>query len=72
MQVISEALDQAGERVMMYAERHDRILDEMCSSNLANQNLEDALAAARDAMDKASELAIVLGKLQLETIISYS
>lgn len=57
---------------MMYAERHDRILDEMCSSNLTNQNQEEALAAAREAMDKASDFALALGKLQQETIVSYS
>lgn len=72
LKMIGEALKQAEERLIISAERHDRILDQICSSYLINQNLEEALATARDTMNRASELTIALGKMQLETINSYT
>ncbi|KAH6813523.1 hypothetical protein C2S51_022541 [Perilla frutescens var. frutescens] len=72
LKMISEALEQAEYRLITYAERHDRILDRIRSSYMINQSLEEALAAAQDDMNEASELTVALGKLQLETINSYS
>ena len=72
LKIISQALKQAQDRLTIYTERHDRILHHICSYYFINQYLEEALSAARDAMDQAKDLTIALTKLQLETINSFS
>lgn len=63
LKIISQALKQAQERLTI-------ILHHICSYYFINQHLEEALLAARDAMNEAKDLTITLAKLQLETINS--
>lgn len=72
LKIISEALHEAEGRLIRYQERHDHILDHMCSNYLINQNMQEALAGARDAMNEALELVVALRKLQLQAIVSFS
>lgn len=72
LKIISEALHEAEGRLIRYQERHDHILDHMCSYYLINQNMQEALAGARDAMNEALELVVALRKLQLQAIVSFS
>ncbi|KAI3448301.1 hypothetical protein Pfo_004966 [Paulownia fortunei] len=72
LKIIIEALQLAEERVTRYEERHDHILSQMCSYYMINQNLEEALAGARDAMNEALQFAVGLRKLQMEIITSLS
>ncbi|KAK8589271.1 hypothetical protein V6N12_023673 [Hibiscus sabdariffa] len=65
LRIISQALEQAEERAMRFQERHDRILGQICSYYMVNQDLEDALAGARAAMNEALEFAVGLRKMQL-------
>ncbi|XVF57498.1 hypothetical protein PTKIN_Ptkin06aG0210100 [Pterospermum kingtungense] len=53
LRIISHALEQAEERAMRIHERHDRILGQMCSYYMVNQELLDALTPARAAMNGA-------------------
>ncbi|OIT07550.1 hypothetical protein A4A49_28609 [Nicotiana attenuata] len=69
--IITEALEQAEDRVLRYEERHDRILNQICSHYIVSQELLDALAVAREAMNEALEFAITLRNLQLDVIRLY-
>lgn len=69
--MINEALEQAEERAMRYEERHDRILCRISSHYLINQDLEDALTGAREAMNEARDFAVTLRSLQMELICSF-
>ncbi|KAK8712518.1 hypothetical protein V6N13_147757 [Hibiscus sabdariffa] len=70
LRIISQALEQAEERAMRFQERHDRILGQICSYYMVNQDLEDALAGARAAMNEALEFAVGLRKMQLQILRS--
>ncbi|XVF06044.1 hypothetical protein REPUB_Repub06bG0014300 [Reevesia pubescens] len=72
LRIISQALEHAEERALMYQERHDRILSQICSYYMVNQDLEDALAAARATMNEALEFAVGLRKMQLQILRSLS
>lgn len=69
--MITEALEKAEERVKRYEERHDRILGQICSYYLSNQDLEETLAAARAALNEALEFAAGFRDLQMKLISSY-
>lgn len=69
--IISEALEQAEDRVLRYEERHDKILSQICSHYIVSQEILDALEAAREAMNEALEFAITLRNLQLDVIRLY-
>lgn len=70
LRIISQALERAEERALRFQERHDRILSQMCSYYMVNQELLDALKAARAAMIEALEFAAVLRKMQLQILRS--
>ncbi|PPS09567.1 hypothetical protein GOBAR_AA11077 [Gossypium barbadense] len=70
LRIISQALEHAEERVVRFQERHDRILGQICSYYMVNQDLEDALAGARAAMNEALEFAVGLRKMQLQILRS--
>ncbi|XVE63047.1 hypothetical protein DITRI_Ditri06bG0168400 [Diplodiscus trichospermus] len=72
LRIISHALEHAEERALRFQERHDRILSQMCSYYMVNRELEDALAAARAAMNEAMEFAAGLRKMQLQILRSLS
>ncbi|CAN4111103.1 unnamed protein product [Withania somnifera] len=71
LRIITEALEQAEDRVLRYEERHDKLLNQMCSHYIVSKELVEALAGAREAMNEALEFAITLRNLQLETINFY-
>ncbi|PKI51510.1 hypothetical protein CRG98_028070 [Punica granatum] len=71
LRIVSEALDHAEERVARSQERHDRILSQICTFYLTNQNLEEALVGARRAMEEASEFVSTLRKMQMRIISSF-
>lgn len=71
LRIISEALEQAEGRMIRYEERHDRILCQICSNYLVNQDMEEALAGARGTMNDAQEFAAVLRNLQIEILSSF-
>ncbi|XVF57496.1 hypothetical protein PTKIN_Ptkin06aG0209900 [Pterospermum kingtungense] len=72
LRIISQASEQAEERAMRFQERHDRILSQMCSYYMVNQELLDALSAARAAMNEALEFAVGLRKMELQILGSLS
>ena len=69
--MVSEALVEAELRVVRYEERHDRILGQICSHYLVNQDMEEAMARARGAMNDAQEFAVILRNLQIEILSSF-
>ncbi|KAK4739273.1 hypothetical protein R3W88_002970 [Solanum pinnatisectum] len=69
--LITEALEQAEDRVLRYEERHDNILNQICSHYIVSREIVEALADAREAMNEALEFAITLRNLQLEIIRLY-
>ncbi|CAK9167601.1 unnamed protein product [Ilex paraguariensis] len=71
LKIINEALEIAEERVVRYEERHDRILSQISSFYLVNQELQDALFGAREAMNEALEFVVGLRRLKMEIISSY-
>ncbi|PHT41294.1 hypothetical protein CQW23_20148 [Capsicum baccatum] len=71
LRIITEALEQAEDRVLRYEERHDKLLNQICSHYIVSQEILEALAGARDAMNEALEFAITLRNLQLEVIRLY-
>ncbi|GLT94904.1 hypothetical protein SLE2022_126160 [Rubroshorea leprosula] len=70
LRVVSEALEFAEERLVRFQERYDRILGQICSHYLTHQDLEDALAGARAAMNEALGLAVELRKMQMQILKS--
>lgn len=70
LRLVSEALEVAEERVVRFQERHDHILAQICSHYLINQELQDALAGARAAMNEALEFAVGLRKMQMKLLNS--
>ncbi|KAL0365092.1 UNVERIFIED_CONTAM: hypothetical protein Sangu_0606800 [Sesamum angustifolium] len=70
LRIIREALREAEERVVRYEERHDHILTQLCSYYMINQNLEEALSGARQAMNEALACAVALRELHMEIIIA--
>ncbi|WKA02791.1 hypothetical protein VitviT2T_020945 [Vitis vinifera] len=71
LRIISEALEHAEERAMRFQERHDRVLSQVGSYYLCNQELLEALAVSRIAMNEALGFAVGLRKMQMEIICSY-
>ncbi|KAH0731621.1 hypothetical protein KY290_002620 [Solanum tuberosum] len=71
LRIITQALEQAEDRVLRYEERHDNILNQICSHYIVNQEIVEALAGARKAMNEALEFAITLRNLQLQVIRLY-
>ncbi|XAR49125.1 hypothetical protein NMG60_11032204 [Bertholletia excelsa] len=71
LKMVNEALGEAEERVRRCEERHDRILGLICSFYLSNQDLDQAMAAAREALKEAVEFASGLRGLKMEIISSY-
>ncbi|KAL5701200.1 hypothetical protein ACHQM5_026563 [Ranunculus cassubicifolius] len=71
LRMITEALEQAEQRVIRFQERHDRILAQVCSFYLCNEHLDEALVGARTMMNEALEFAVSLQQLQMKIIRSY-
>ncbi|TMW97406.1 hypothetical protein EJD97_005575 [Solanum chilense] len=71
LRIVTEALEQAENRVLRYEERHDNILNQLSSHYIVSQEIVEALAGARQAMNEALEFAITLRNMQLEVIILY-
>jgi len=65
LRIITQALEQAEDRVLRYEERHDNILNQICSHYIVNQEIVEALDGAREAMNEALDFAITLRNLQL-------
>lgn len=72
LKLVNEALVAAEENVARLQERHDVILKEICSYYLVNSELQEALVAARAAVDVASGFVIELRRLQLNLLNSLS
>ncbi|KAK4739275.1 hypothetical protein R3W88_002972 [Solanum pinnatisectum] len=72
LRIITQALEQAEDRVLRYEERHDNILKQICSHYIVSQEIVEALAGAREVMNEALEFAITLRNLQLEIIRLYA
>lgn len=72
LKLVNEALVAAEENVARLQERHDVILGELCSYYLVNSELQEALVAARAAIDVASGFVIELRRLQLNILNSLS
>ncbi|KAF9605737.1 hypothetical protein IFM89_018133 [Coptis chinensis] len=68
LRIVSDALEHAEQRVIRFQERHDRLLDQVCSYYLCNSQLEDALVAARATMNEALEFAVTLQQMQMKII----
>ncbi|KAL0761992.1 hypothetical protein Bca101_078142 [Brassica carinata] len=60
LKLVNEALVAAEENVARLQERHDVILKEICSYYLVNSELQEALVAARAAVDVASGFVLEL------------
>lgn len=71
LRIVAEALEHAEERVSRYQERHDRILNQMNSYYFYHEELEEALAGARKAMNDALEFSVSLRRMQMKLISSY-
>lgn len=71
LRIITEALEHAEERAIRFQERHDRVLSQVGSYYLCNQELLEALAVSRIAMNEALGFAVGLRKMQMEIICSY-
>ncbi|CAK7340660.1 unnamed protein product [Dovyalis caffra] len=69
--IINEALERAEERVRNFEERHDHLLGQICSYYLTNQELGDALAGARAALNEAVEFAVRLREVQMRILINF-
>ncbi|GJW13304.1 hypothetical protein Tco_0017437 [Tanacetum coccineum] len=67
-EMASRALEEAEVKLQRYEERHDRVLGQICSFYMHNQELETALAGCRDALSEASEFVFTLRRLQLDVI----
>ncbi|CAH8390182.1 unnamed protein product [Eruca vesicaria subsp. sativa] len=72
LKLVNDALITAEENVARLQERHDVILKEICSYYLVNSELQEALVAARAAIDVASGFVIELRRLQLNIFNSLS
>lgn len=72
LRLVTEALEQAEERVVKLQERHDRILDQIRSCYMVNEELLKALVGARDAMDGALDFAVGLRNMQMTILNSLS
>ena len=71
LRVVTEALDQAEERLLRLQERHDRILYLMNSQYVSHRGMEEALAGARKAMNEALEFSAGLRRIQMRIVSSY-
>ncbi|KAI4364664.1 hypothetical protein MLD38_020722 [Melastoma candidum] len=72
LRIVLEALEHAEERLAMSWERHDVLLRQRCSFYLTNCDLEEALADARKAIEEATELTRVFGRMQMRLIASFT
>ncbi|KAJ0014110.1 hypothetical protein Pint_19837 [Pistacia integerrima] len=72
LRLVTEALDQAEEMMVKFQERHDRILNQICSYYMVNEELLKTLAGARDAMDGALAFAVSLRNMQMKILDSLS
>lgn len=71
LRIIAEVLEHAEERAHKFQERHDHILGQISSYYLINQELGDALAGARAAMNAAMEFAVRLREVQMRVLINF-
>ncbi|KAL5996052.1 hypothetical protein ACLOJK_026125 [Asimina triloba] len=71
LRMITEALEQAEERLFKFQERHDRILNQISSHYLYNQELAQALVDARKAMTEALLFSVILRQMQMKIISTY-
>lgn len=71
LRLVSEALEEAEERVSKYQERHDRILNMVSAHYLSNIELVEALEDARATMNQALDFAVQLRRIQLKIIYSF-
>ena len=71
LKMVNEALEAAEERAVRFQERHDRILNQICSTYLTNAELVEAIAGARATMNQALDFALQLRKIQFRIITSF-
>ncbi|EEF49870.1 conserved hypothetical protein [Ricinus communis] len=71
LRIVNEALEQAEAMAVRLQERHGHILSQICSHYLTHQDLEEALADARIAMNQALEFAVKLREMQIKILISF-
>ncbi|KAI3950491.1 hypothetical protein MKW92_017563 [Papaver armeniacum] len=71
LRIISETLEQAELRLIRFQERHDRLLNQLCSYYLCNPELEKSLVNARTSMNESLEFTNTLRQMQLKLIQSY-
>ncbi|OVA14851.1 hypothetical protein BVC80_8955g18 [Macleaya cordata] len=71
LRIVSEALEHAEERLIRFQERHDRLLNQLCSYYMSNRELDEALVNARTAMNEALEFTLTLREMQLKILRSY-
>ncbi|ONK78644.1 uncharacterized protein A4U43_C02F20960 [Asparagus officinalis] len=71
LRLMTEALEQAEERLLRLQERHDRILYQMNSQYLSHKEMEEALIGARKAMNDALDFSVSLREIQLRILSSY-
>lgn len=70
LRMVTDALEQAEERLLRFQERHDRILYQLNSQYLSNVAMEEALAGARKAMDEALHFSVSLRRIQMKVVIT--
>ncbi|KAL2940975.1 50S ribosomal protein L20 [Bienertia sinuspersici] len=69
--MISAALEAAEERAMRVQERHDKLLNQICSYYVCHKELEQAIVGVRKAMDEEIEFAATLRKMQLWILATF-
>ncbi|MCL7036140.1 hypothetical protein MKW94_026318 [Papaver nudicaule] len=71
LRILGDALEHAELRLIRFQERHDRLLNQLCSYYLCNQELEKSLVNARTSMNESLEFTNTLRQMQLKLIQSY-
>ena len=71
LKIINEAIEEAEQTLERFQDRHDRILDQVCTYYLTCKQLDEAMEDARATMNEALELANTLRRMQLKLISSF-
>ncbi|RWW58690.1 hypothetical protein BHE74_00034418 [Ensete ventricosum] len=68
---VSEALEQAEERLTRFQERHDKILFQINSHYLCHAEMEEALSGGQKATNEALQFCADLRRMQMNIITLY-
>ncbi|KAH7655003.1 hypothetical protein IHE45_19G177600 [Dioscorea alata] len=71
LKLITDALEQAEERLIRLQERHDKILLHLNSNYFPSLAMAHALSASQQAMDEALHFSASLQSLHLKLLTSY-